>query len=302
MGWKDLLQKEDERIAAPWLGGRSLRLKSRHWKVTGDLPVEHGWYEWRINGRKAELVGDAELDEDGTSQLGYLVGDLFVSDGEGGEIKDPKGLMGRFERVRLLEPLDHFERVSVCRFWDDGPLIFAGQGFPLGPESDVLDAFLERKDSVDGIPEVPPALDLCFRMKTWHREWVEVKREEERLRREKEDRVRRIRERLGDGALRREVAKEDFEAAARAALAVGGAEYIEHRKAARKGEHTVRYRLDGERYECVVSDELRCIDSGVCLTDERTGEKGDTYFTLESLPGVIREALREGKLVVWRHG
>lgn len=301
MGWKDLLQKEDERVSAPWVGGKSLRLGSRTWKITGTLPVEHGWFEWHLQGRKAELVGDAEVDSAGISHLGYLVGDLFVSDGEGGEIKDPKELMGRFERVRILEPLDHFERVSVRRFWDDGPLIFVGQGFPLGPESDVLDSFLERKDSVNDIPEVPPALDLCFRMKVWHREWVEVKREEERLRREKEERVRRIRERLGDGALRREVAKEDFEAAARAALAVGGAEYIEHRRAVRKGEYAVRYRLDGERYECVVSEGLRCIDSGVCLTDHDTGEKGDTYFTLESLPGVIREALRMDKLVVWRH-
>lgn len=299
MGWKDLLQKEDERVTAPWLGGRSLRLRSRHWKITGTLPVEHGWYVWHLQGRKAELVGDAELDEDGASQLGYLVGDLFVSDGEGGEVKDPKELMGRFERVRLLEPLDHFERVSVRRFWDDGPLIFAGQGFPLGPESDVLSAFLDRKASVDNIPEVAPALDLCFRMKVWHREWIEVKREEERLRREKEDRIKRIRERLGDGALRREVAKEDFEAAARAALAVGGAEYIEHRKMPRKDEYAVRYRLDGERYECICDVTLHIIDAGICLDDHR-GTKGDTFFTLESMPVVCRAAMAEGA-AIWRH-
>lgn len=299
MGWEDLLQEEDERIVVPWIGGRALRLGPRKWKVTGGLPKEHGWYEWRIIGRRAELVGDAELDDAEHAKLGYLVGDLFVSDDEGGEIKDPKELMGRFERVFLLEPLDHFDRIAVKRFWADGPLIFTGPGFPLGPESDVLDAFLERKDSVDHIPEVAPALDLCFRMKSWHREWVEKKREEERIRREKEERIRRIRERLGDGALRREVAKEDFEAAARAALAVGGAEYIEHRRAPRKGEYAVRYRLDGARYECVCDETLHIIDAGICL-DDHAGTKGDTFFTLESMPVVCRAAMANGA-AIWRH-
>ena len=46
---------------------------------------------------------------------------------------------------------------------------------------------------------------------------------------------------------------------------------------------------------------MRIIDSGICLQDHNTGEKGDTYFTLESLPAVIRQADREGKLVVYRH-
>jgi hypothetical protein len=37
------------------------------------------------------------------------------------------------------------------------------------------------------------------------------------------------------------------------------------------------------------------------LTDHRTGEKGDTLFTLESLPAVVRQAIKEHKLVVYRH-
>jgi hypothetical protein len=43
------------------------------------------------------------------------------------------------------------------------------------------------------------------------------------------------------------------------------------------------------------------VDSGICLQDHRTGVKGDTRFTLESLPTVIGEAIRTGKLVVYRH-
>ena len=48
-------------------------------------------------------------------------------------------------------------------------------------------------------------------------------------------------------------------------------------------------------------DTLRIVDAGICLEDHATGEKGDTYFTLESPPGVVRQAIREGQLVVWRH-
>jgi hypothetical protein len=52
---------------------------------------------------------------------------------------------------------------------------------------------------------------------------------------------------------------------------------------------------------------LRIIDSGICLTahyddpEFEAGTKGDGFFTLESLPSVIREAQRDGKLVVYRH-
>jgi hypothetical protein len=64
----------------------------------------------------------------------------------------------------------------------------------------------------------------------------------------------------------------------------------------------VRFRLDHRAFECTCEERtLRIIDAGICLVDHATNEKGDTYFTLESLPGVIGEANREGKLVVFRH-
>jgi len=94
----------------------------------------------------------------------------------------------------------------------------------------------------------------------------------------------------------------DFAEAARAALAVGGAEYLDHRRSARRGEVVVRFRLAQRRYECTCDQEsLRIIDAGICLIDHATGERGDTYFTLESLPAVILQAEREGRLVVFRH-
>lgn len=302
MGWRDLLQETTEEVVLPWIGGRSLRRGPRVWRIEGNLPKEHGWYRFATIGRKATLVSEAAPDiggEDGPQ--GYLVGDLFVADGDGGEVRNPAELVKRFERVFLIEDgLDHFTHVTAYQWWDSGPLIFAGEEFPAGPEDEVRSAFIDRKESTAGIPGVPPALDLAFRMKTWHRAEVERRREEERLRREKEERRRKLRESLGDGETRREMALVDFEAAAKAALAVGGAEYIEHRKGRNKSEFVVRYRLDGSRYECVCDETMHILDAGICLQDHNTGEKGDTYFTLESLPGVTRQAMREGA-AIWRH-
>ena len=102
-------------------------------------------------------------------------------------------------------------------------------------------------------------------------------------------------------ALRREVAREDFPGAARAALAVGGAELLDHRPHQQRGEWVVRYRVDGQRLECVCDTNLQVIDAGVCLTDHETGTKADSWLTLESLPSTVREAVRTGQLVIFRH-
>ena len=68
-----------------------------------------------------------------------------------------------------------------------------------------------------------------------------------------------------------------------------------------KGMDYMSYHKEEEGFECVVNKRtLQIIDSGVCLTDESTGVKGDTWLTLESLPGVIGEAMDLDKLVVWR--
>ncbi len=108
---------------------------------------------------------------------------------------------------------------------------------------------------------------------------------------------------LGDAAGRRAMAALDFPTAAKAALAVGGAEYLDSRpNRLQRGEHVVRYRIAGRRLECVCDDRLRITDAGICLQDHETNEKGDRYFTLESLPAVVLEAIDGDKLVVWRHG
>jgi hypothetical protein len=246
---------------------------------------------------------------------GYLVGDRLVP----GDVRvdpDPKTIVGHSERVHLIDPgLDRFVLVAAGRVSEDSPLVFLQQEMPLGPEPEVLGAFLDGKPSVADIKGVSPALDAAFRMELWQKAEVERRRLEleERLRKETEDRAREARrrelvEKLGDGVTRREMAALDFGAAARAALAMGGAEYLDHRNATRPNEVAVRYRLRGRRYECTCDRRtLQIIDAGICLTaheddpDFEGGTKGDTFFSLESLPGVVLEAEGRNQLVVFRH-
>jgi len=322
MGWKDLLQKEGETVVLPWTGGRTLRSGPRSWALKGRLPEEHGWYSFSVSGRDARLAPDAAVEPCvippgslGFLVRGYLVGDRIVKD-DAAVDPDPERIAEFSEPVALIEPgLERFARAQAGRACEDGPLVYEGLDMPLGPEDEVARAYEDRAPSVDGIKGVTPALDAAFRMESWQRAEAERRRVElERLRLEEErlraleERRRRIVETLGDAAGRREVAAVDFGEAARAALAVGGAEYLDHRVARGRNEMVVRFRLQQRRFECTCDrTTLRIIDAGICLTahdddgefDE--GTRGDAFFTLESLPSVIMEAIREGKLVVFRH-
>lgn len=314
MGWRDLLQAADETIVLPWVGGKTLRSKDRTFRLKV-RPPEHGWHTFTLNGREASWKAPADADQSllGYKVRGYLVGDRIVPDGARVD-PDPTRIHAYAERVHFLEPgLDRFVRVLAGRVYEDGPLVYESLEMPLGPEDEVLQAFLDQKDSVNSVKGVAPALDAAFRMEVWHRVETERRRAElERIRREeeerrqREERRRQLVEQLGDSAGRRQMARVDFGEAAKAALAVGGATYLDHRDGYNRGEKVVRFRLDGRRFECVCDENLRIIDSGICLTAEydddafERGTRGDTFFTLESLPGVIAEADRLGRLVVFR--
>lgn len=313
MGWRDLLQQDGETLVAPWLGGRSLRSRDRTWKIEGRLPREQGWYKFELSGRRATLRGPSEGDTGSLRHIsrGYLVGDHLIPDSLPEVETDFGRLFALSEMVHLVEPgLDRFSRVQAGRFFEGGPLVYIGPDFPLGPEQDVLNAYLDEMPNVNAVKGVTPALEAAFNVETWLRQEVERRRREEQERLEQEARERALEEQrqqvlatLGDGQSRRALVSGDFAAAARAALAVGGAQYLDHRPSPNQGEVIVRYRMLDRRLECVCNAEtLRIIDSGVCLTDESTGERGDTLFTLESLPAVIAEADRDGVLVVYRHG
>jgi hypothetical protein len=319
MGWKDLLQRQDETLVSPWVGGRSLRSGARAWTIDGRLPRELGWYSFKLTGRTARVAAPADPAPETLGQRvrGYLVGDRIVAD-DADIDPDPAHIASVSEPVFLLEPgLDRFVRVSAGRTHEDGALVYCGIEMPLGPEDDVLSALLGLTGqaaaagawSIAPIKGVTPALDAAYRMEVLQRAEAYRRRVEmERVRREEEERRAREQRRaelvaqLGDGAGRRGMARIDFEQAARAALAVGGAEYLDHRRSPLPREMVVRFRFGNRRFECTCDAvTLRIIDAGICLVDHRTGDKGDDRFTLESLPAVIREAQAARRLVVFRH-
>jgi len=320
MSWRDLLQKQDETVVLPWIAGRELRSKDRVFNVDGRLPREPGWNAFRIQGRTARLLAGDEARpflencESPPGPLdfhitGYLVGDRLVRDDVTVD-PDPSKISEHSEPVWFVEDgIDRFTRVRAGRVFKDGPLFYEGMEFPLGPEDEVQRAYQDRKASLSDIKAVVPALDAAFRMETWRRSEVErLRAEAEERRRKEEEELRKaeqrkeLQEKLGDGAGRRAMAAVDFDAAAKAALAVGGAEFLDARPSRNRGEMIVTFRMLNRRFECTCDrNTLQLIDSGICLIDHATGEKGDKYFTLESFPTVIRQADRERRLVVFRH-
>lgn len=314
MGWEDLLTETSTK-ALPWLGGRRVVDGAQTLRLKGRLPQEFGWYTFDVTGgRSARLVGDAEPDLDYAQERklirGYLAGDRLIPDTARVD-PDPDQMIDQTIPVLLVEPgLDRFARavVTPLELETGRAHLYIQQEFPTGPETEVEMAYQDRLASVTQIREVTPSLDLAFRWLSLQRVLAEQREAEEAARRAEEEREREQRERLekamkdaGTGAGRRALARVDFNAAARAALGISGAELLDARPSHRRNEMVVQYRFLHRRLECVVDkDTLRVIDSGVCLNDHH-GTKGDNYFTLESLPAVINEAMERGRLVVYRH-
>ena len=313
MGWQDLLAPaEGEERILPWLGGRKVHGQTRTWRITGRLPRELGWYRFKTTtSRKASLVAEAELDDDYGEGLtlvrGYLAGDRLIPDTARVD-PDPTKLFDQTESVALVElGLDRFTRAVAARDLD-GTLVYLRQEFPEGPEFEVQAAYQDRLESVAHIKNVSPALDLAFRWESYQRVAAEERRRElERLaaeeaaRLEAEEKLREAMKDAGTGAGRRALAQRDFHAAARAALAISGAELLDARPSRNRNQMVVQYRFRNRRLECEVhKDTLRIVEAGVCLDNHR-GTKGDTFFTLESLPAVIGEAMDRHILHVYRH-
>lgn len=309
MTWSQLLASTQE-ITLPWTGGRALHDRARSYRIAGATPPEHGWHRFEVGGsRRATWIGAGELDLDyaeGREVVrGYLVEQRLVPDGV--HVKREIGaIFARSEPLWLVEPgLERFARVRAARA-ANGALVYLGPELPLGPEPEVLAAYQDRAPSIDRVAGVTPALHLAFLWHVRRRERAEARRREvERLAREEAERAARAdvyRRATGSAVARRELAAVDFEAAARAALAVGGAELLDVRGAPAQGERVVQFRFRNRRFECVVHRHtLRVVDAGICLIDHATEERGDALFTLESLVAVIDEAIRTHQLVVFRH-
>lgn len=305
MDWRDHLDK-GAHLIAPWLGGRHLYRDGRRWRIPGDLPLEHAWCEWRTKGREAEYLKTCEPDPEYKSGnvrelwTGYLVGNRLIPDGTEWCANEEE-IIGHTMAVYLVEPgLERFTRAEV-ELVDNKPL-FRQCLFPLGPEDDARKAFADRRYTLGHVADCTPALDLAFRFACLQRRLLEERRARLAQARREERRREVLAQNMGTGLGRRMEAVEHFDEAARAALALSSADLLDIRGGRERNEAVVQFRLKERRFECVVErDTLRIVDSGICLTDESSGERGDGYFTLESLPGVILEAIEGNKLVVYRH-
>jgi hypothetical protein len=316
MSWKDLLDSNNatERTL-PWFGFKRVHDAERSWTLVGPLPPEHGWFKFNAGGGREATLASPELQQIdpawGTGQKqfkGYIVGDRFIRDDTWVD-PDPNGLIFATVPTYCVEPgLERFARATVVKD-REGHLVYMGQEFPIGPEVEVTRAFQDRAEGINKIAGATPALDLAFRFLTHdrltrekHREAMRKLREAEAKKRAEQERIEKLMKDAGTAVGRRALAVHDFDTAAREALRVSGAELLDTRPSRNKNEMVVQYRFEKQRFECVVEKKtLRVVDAGVCLTDHATGQKGDTFFTLESLPGVIGEAMRRRKLVVWRH-
>jgi len=306
--WRDLLSKPGQTMVSAWLGGSQLRSGGQAWRIDGRLPAEEGWYRFELHGRRASLKEPADAAGDDLTHLccGYLVGDRLVRD----DVRvdpEPGRIAACSETVHLLDRgLERFARVVAGRQYDDGPLIYKRLDMPQGTEDAVLAAYLQRAASVADIPNVHPALDAAFRMERWLRSETERRRAEllerqrqEAERLEREAKVRELQTKTGTSAGRRALAAVDFGAAAKAALAVGGAVYLDHKPGYYPNEMVVTFRFLRRTLVCTCDCRtLRIIDAGICLMSHDTGVRGDKLFSLESLPSVIAEAHERGVLVV----
>jgi hypothetical protein len=87
----------------------------------------------------------------------------------------------------------------------------------------------------------------------------------------------------------------DVEARMERSLRGSGAQLLSARRVG-EGQVEVRWQFLASRFISVVDEAcLQVIDAGVCL------DGCDNLVTLDSLPGVIREAMNESELVVTRH-
>ena len=250
MSWEDLLDEGSERVL-PWYGFRRVHDAERSWVRQGRRPPEHGWYRFKTEGgRNATLLSDELQDlcpswADNQPQIrGYLVGDHFIPDNvEPGAVE--------LVQVYCVElGLERFARATIVRD-REGRLVYISQEFPQGPEEEVRRAFQDRQDNLAPIANVTPALSLAFRW-IWHlrEEQEELRRElariraEEEAKREAQEKFDKAVKDAGSAVGRRVLATQDFELAAKEALRVSGAELLDVRDSAQRGEKA----FDAERF------------------------------------------------------
>ncbi len=318
-----------ERVVAPWLGGGHVFVRDRRLRVDEPRPDSQGFFRFEVRGRNARVLeaADPEGLDDCPKARGHIVHDWLVH---------PDGV----ERLRLMSEEEPAAlSVARARRWWSGDYLFESLDFD-GDAEEEARLRLEKREPLRDVKGVPATLrtafGLAFAIDVAREHTIPLSIREaapyavevaergldaatplaeriERDRREAEERAlqeaiqrqdrARVRELLADAEARgpargrRHGRAPTLEnAAARAFEALDGADarMLGSRRLS-DGTMEVRFELLGERFISVVDAiTLHVYDSGICLAG------ADEMVTLDSLPGVIREAIDTGRLVITR--
>jgi hypothetical protein len=329
--YRRFLQKEVETVAP--VVEQDVWLRDRRLHFSG---AAAGWWRVRVRGRDIELVRAATEEEVSAAlaPLPSLRGPVLRVGGGwalvvGGSGCQPVELPRSDEEPPLFSPLR-------ARRWPTGELLFWDE---LEWESEAEEAARRALEDDRGLGEVKGAsagLRAAFAFATaqvasralgipaapaelrgWVREIAEQGRPaaESALRALAAERVawaerarrrsaameaaeRRDGARARDGARVRDDAhaSDDIESRVEDSLRGAGARMLGVRRLG-DGLVEVRWQFGGVRLTSVVQARgLGVVDAGVCLAG------ADALVTLDSLPGVVREAIDEEALVITRHG
>lgn len=291
------------RIAAP---GRSLVLRRR--------PAAAGWWRVRIEGREA-----LPLEPAAAPDPEQLAGLPQVRGARWGQRLVPDDARPR-ELLFLGE--DDPERFAplAARRWHDGAWLLVEEDLEGPAEEPARRAFDERAGlTTSGVGAALRAAFACATLERAARElslpWHPLETlhelsavaaagapEAERLLARRAE-ARRARAPRSAPAPSWQEARDESRARRRPlrlverALGAAGAQLLSARSLEGGRLLAVRYRFLEGRFESVVEvPSPRVVDAGICL------EGADRRLTLESLPGVIREAVQRGALYVTRAG
>ncbi len=334
--YRRFLQKP-QLLALPWLGGSTLDARDRRLRITGALPAKYGWYQFSVLGRDATLVAACEAADCSTLPKvrgwlfherlfleGAVVEGLFLPPDEEPPAFSPVVTRRWATGVLLFEGLEFETEVEGAvreALGDRRPLgTLKGVAAPLRAAYGL--ALLDRVSRELGVrfsvQEVRLALGpVGLGGEPVARQTLEALEAERVLaRRELAERERRLqqqlvraevevaRQRLIDERAHRDRVDVDrrahavgaIEERAEAALSAAGAT-LESLRRLRNDQLEVVFKYSIERFIAVVDARtLQVIDSGICLGHPPR----DDLITLESLPGVIQEAMDTGALVILR--
>jgi hypothetical protein len=316
--YRRFLQQPEERLA-PVVGGQAW-LTDRRVRVEGGTEGD-GWWRVQVQGRTARPIAaaTAEAITAATARLPRARGHvlrtrqgLALVDGHAG--CQPVDLTPAGDEPPLLAPL------AACR-WPIGDLLLWDQLEWEGEVEETARRALEERTGLAAVKGAPSSLRAAFaysaveaasralniaaqpgEVKRWVGEIAEQghARAEEALRALASERQRwanrqrtiqyRIQHRPWPAA-----PAVDLETEVEETLRAADARYLSLRRLG-GGTVEVRWIFQGQRLISLVAEQgLRVIDSGLCLSGE------DDLLTLDSLPGVVRQAIDDDVLVITRH-